>query len=56
MGLPRSTIEKHIRVLFEAGLVEKMPSLNSKGQLRIHYGAKDLATDLIYVVKGSLRI
>jgi len=56
MGFPRSTIEKHIRVLFEAGLVEKMPILNPKGQLRICYGAKDLAVGLIYVVKGGLRI
>ena len=33
----RSTIEKHLRVLLQAGLVEKTPSLTDQGHLSIRY-------------------
>ncbi|MGA9388268.1 MAG: winged helix-turn-helix domain-containing protein [Candidatus Bathyarchaeia archaeon] len=33
LGRHRSTIEHHLRVLFEANIVEKLPSLTRSGQL-----------------------
>ncbi len=33
----RSTIEKHLRVLLKAKIVQKVPSLNEAGQLSIRY-------------------
>lgn len=37
MKISRSTIEKHIRVLKEANIIEKVPGLTLKGNLRIYY-------------------
>lgn len=39
---PRSTIEKHLRVLLRAGLVEKVPDLNPKGNLRVIYRVNEV--------------
>lgn len=33
LGRHRSTIEEHLRVLFEANIVEKLPSLTKSGWL-----------------------
>ncbi len=47
MGLPRSTIEKHIRILVDAGLVEKLPGLTIEGRLRIYYSTTKIAKTLL---------
>jgi DNA-binding transcriptional ArsR family regulator len=41
----RATIEKHLRVLLTANLVEKVPSLTQHGQLSIRYKIKDSAKE-----------
>ncbi len=33
----RSSIEKHLRILVTAGIIEKKPSLNERGQLSLRY-------------------
>ena len=33
----RSSIEKHLRMLVAAGIIEKEPSLNDRGQLSLRY-------------------
>lgn len=43
----RSTIEKHLRVLLEAKLVEKVPSLSVGGHLTIRYKMKNSANELL---------
>lgn len=43
---PRSTIEKHLRVLLRAGLVEKVPLLNLYGQLRVGYSNSAIADEI----------
>lgn len=43
----RSTIEKHLRVLLEAKIVEKVPSLSKGGQLMIRYKIRDNAKELL---------
>ncbi|MFX0095810.1 MAG: ArsR/SmtB family transcription factor [Candidatus Hodarchaeota archaeon] len=54
MKLPRSTIEKHIRVLLRAGLLEKQPSLSPEGQLRVYYTINNVTNHLIEIVKRNL--
>lgn len=51
MGLPRSTIEKHIRVLVDADLVEKLPGLTIEGRLRIYYSATKITKTLLETAK-----
>jgi DNA-binding transcriptional ArsR family regulator len=41
----RATIEKHLRVLLTASLVEKVPSLTQHGQLSIRYKIRDTAKE-----------
>lgn len=36
----RSSVEKHLKILANAGIIEKKPSLNQKGQLSIRYALK----------------
>ena len=43
----RSTIEKHLRVLLKADIVEKVPSLTKGGQLTIRYRMKKDAEKLL---------
>ena len=43
----RSTIEKHLRVLLKAGIVEKVPSLSTKGQLSIRYAIRENANEFL---------
>ncbi|MFX0197838.1 MAG: ArsR/SmtB family transcription factor [Candidatus Hodarchaeota archaeon] len=51
MGLPRSTVEKHIRVLVSAGLVEKLPGLTIEGRLRIYYNTTKIAKTVLESVR-----
>lgn len=43
LGIPRSTVEKHIRVLLNAGLVVKVPVLNELDRISVSYELTDLA-------------
>ncbi len=56
MELPRSTVEKHIRVLLRAELVEKVPGLGSEGQLRVSYNIRDITRNLLEEAKKNLNI
>jgi DNA-binding transcriptional ArsR family regulator len=46
----RSTIEKHLKVLLKAGIIEKVPSLTKAGQLSIRYKVCDNATELLKTI------
>lgn len=46
----RSTVEKHLRVLLKAGIVEKVPSLTKAGQLSIRYKVCDNVTELLKTI------
>ena len=48
----RSTIEKHLRVLLKAGIVEKVPSLTEKGQLSVRYKIRGNADELLAKIQG----
>lgn len=50
----RSTVEKHLRVLLKARIVEKVPSLTSGGQLSIRYKIKDNASELLAAVQRAV--
>jgi DNA-binding transcriptional ArsR family regulator len=43
LGTPRSTVEKHLRVLLRAGIVEKLPTLDERGRLNVKYEIKNVA-------------
>lgn len=43
LGKPRSTVEKHLKVLLGAGIVEKIPELNERGQLSVRYEVQPVA-------------
>jgi len=47
----RSTVEKHLRVLLKANIVEKVPSLTQKGQLSIRYRIRDVAEELVKTIE-----
>jgi len=47
----RSTIEKHLRVLLVAGIVEKVPSLRKSGQLTIRYKIRENGSKLLAVIQ-----
>jgi len=47
----RSTIEKHLRVLLAASIVEKVPSLTKGGQLSIRYKIRDNANELLVTIQ-----
>lgn len=47
----RSTIEKHLRVLLAANIVEKVPSLTKGGQLSIRYKIRDNANELLVTIQ-----
>jgi DNA-binding transcriptional ArsR family regulator len=49
----RSTIEKHLRVLLVAKIVEKVPSLSKGGQLTIQYKISAGAVELLSVVQDA---
>ena len=47
----RSTIEKHLRVLLAANIVEKVPSLTKGGHLAIRYKIRDNANELVVTIQ-----
>lgn len=47
----RSTIEKHLRVLLAARIVEKVPSLSESGQLTIRYKIAPNANEVLALIK-----
>jgi len=49
----RSTIEKHLRVLLAADIVEKVPSLSKRGQLTILYKIRDDANELLITIQEA---
>lgn len=49
----RSTVEKHLRVLLRAGIVEKTPSLTDQGRLSIRYKINENALRLLTAVKEA---
>jgi DNA-binding transcriptional ArsR family regulator len=49
----RSTIEKHLRVLLQAGIVEKTPSLTDQGHLSIRYKVKENASVLLAALEEA---
>lgn len=49
----RSTVEKHLRVLLAARIVEKVPSLSKGGQLTIQYKISEGAVELLSVVQEA---
>ena len=51
----RSTIEKHLRVLLAANIVEKVPSLTKGGQLSIRYKIRDNASELLVTIQKACR-
>jgi DNA-binding transcriptional ArsR family regulator len=51
----RSTIEKHLRVLLRAGIVERVPILTSQDHLSISYKIAEKAAKLIAAVKEACR-
>ncbi|MBD3191584.1 MAG: helix-turn-helix domain-containing protein [Candidatus Heimdallarchaeota archaeon] len=51
MDTARSTIEKHIRVLVEGGVLEKDPGLNPEGQLRVYYKVRENVRKLLEMVR-----
>jgi len=51
----RATVEKHLRVLLRAGIVEKVPSLTSQGQLSINYKITENAAKLLAALEEACR-
>lgn len=51
----RSTVEKHLRVLLRAGIVEKAPSLTKSGQLTIRYKIQDKTVELLAVIRDAVQ-
>jgi len=49
----RSTIEKHLRVLLAASIVEKVPSLTKGGQLAIRYKIRENANELLTAIQKA---
>jgi len=46
----RSTIEKHLKVLLVANIIEKVPSLTKSGQLTIRYKIRENASELLTIL------
>ena len=49
----RSTIEKHLRVLLAAKIVEKVPSLSKGGQLTIRYKIRKNVNALLVTIQEA---
>lgn len=49
----RSTVEKHLRVLLAASIVEKVPSLTKGGQLSIRYRIRENANELLVIIQKA---
>ena len=50
LGMPRSTVEKHIRILLKSGLVNKIPILNEKDRISVSYEINPVAFRLREIV------
>jgi len=51
----RSTIEKHLRVLLAARIVEKVPSLTKGGQLSVRYKVRENAVMLLAKIREAIK-
>jgi DNA-binding transcriptional ArsR family regulator len=51
----RATVEKHLRVLLRARIVEKVPSLTTQGRLSVNYKITGSAERLLTAVKEACR-
>ena len=56
LNLHRSSIEKHLHILVVAGIIEKEPSLNKKGQLSVKYRTKANLSELLSVANGIIKV
>lgn len=52
----RSSIEKHLHILLVAGIIEKKPSLNKKGQLSIRYWVNNDLSELLSIVDKIIEV
>jgi DNA-binding transcriptional ArsR family regulator len=50
----RSTIEKHLKVLLVADIVQKIPALNTSGQLTIRYDIHDSMKSLLARIQEAI--
>ncbi|MFW9924528.1 MAG: ArsR/SmtB family transcription factor [Candidatus Thorarchaeota archaeon] len=55
LGLHRSTIEKHMKVLEEANVVKKIPSLTEKSQLTVIYSLQKNANVILATIKHLVK-
>jgi len=51
----RSTVEKHLRVLLAAYIIEKVPSLTKGGQLAVRYKIRDNANKLLLMIEKAFQ-
>lgn len=51
LTMPRSSVEKHLRILLDAGLVSKVPVLNELDRISVSYEINPLAFKLREVVE-----
>jgi DNA-binding transcriptional ArsR family regulator len=49
----RSTVEKHLRVLLNANIVEKVPSLTKGGHLCVYYKIRDSAVEFLNKIQEA---
>ncbi|MCL4331467.1 MAG: helix-turn-helix domain-containing protein [Candidatus Thermoplasmatota archaeon] len=52
----RSSIEKHLHILVIAGIIEKEPSLNKKGQLSVKYRIKVDLSELLSFADRTFKV
>ena len=52
----RSSIEKHLNILVVAGIIEKEPSLNKKGQLSVKYRIKADLSELLSFANRIIKV
>jgi len=46
----RSTVEKHLRILLKANIIEKIPSLTSGGQLSVRYEIRETVNKPLTII------
>lgn len=46
LAMPRSTVEKHLRILLKSGIVRKVPVLNELDRISVSYELEPLAFKL----------
>lgn len=51
LTMPRSTVEKHLRILLKAGIVRKVPVLNELDRISVSYELEPLAYKLRKVLE-----